>query len=377
MVHLNNSDEPSVTITLDLFTVSLLLAGLLFGFCLILVKRKYFFLRRANPRFDLKKLLVLSAGTACFLRIMSFVGVVAMDIANVRAHYTLKPVSSKSEETGQEQQQIPIDMNQSFYDSSMTVLFDLPNAIVISTYVLLTLVWAECYLLSRFHTESSVKWRKRLLLWYMVFNSCLYAVQVILYTLIFVGGGESKQVVVLRNVVNVAMAGITLSAVFLVFVFYVYLSVVFSGFPYRSQNAKESLRKISNVLAIWSVTRFIWGVSMLVIYIRDVDLLRPAGSGWSPIVFFLLLVLCEIVPINVLMDYSFMTIFEFADSATREMTSLAAGQHVLPTEGLGNKVNDSEGGTHVEEDEEVAPPPLGESFVESTTEPLLGGPVSS
>ena len=171
----NSSSDPSVTITLDLFTVSLLLAGLLFGFTLVLATQKYGVLRRANPSFDLKKLLVLSAGTACFLRIMSFVGVIAMDIANVRAHYSLNPASSShshNEEGGP-----PIDRNQSFYDSSMTVLFDLPNAIVISTYVLLTLVWAECSLLSRFHTESSVKWRKRWLLWYMVFNSCLYATQ--------------------------------------------------------------------------------------------------------------------------------------------------------------------------------------------------------
>ena len=116
----------------------------------------------------------------------------------------------------------------------------------------------------------------------------------ILYILIFVGGGKSKQVVVVRNIVNVAMAGINLSAVFLVFLLYLYLSVSFSGFPYRSQSSKESLRKISHVMAFWSVSRIIWGISMLVIYIRDVDLLRPAGSGRSPMILFLLLVLCEV-----------------------------------------------------------------------------------
>ena len=207
-----STSDPSVTITLDLFTVSLLLAGLLFGFTLILAKRKYAFLRRANPSFDLKKLLVLSAGTVCFLRIMSFVGVIAMDIANVRAHYSLNRAShqNQNEESGRESH--PIERNQSFYDSSMTVLFDLPNAIVVSTYVLLTLVWAECSLLSRFHTESSVQWRKRWLVWYMIFNSCLYGTQVILYILIFAGGRESKGVVVVRNIVTVAIGGINLCA---------------------------------------------------------------------------------------------------------------------------------------------------------------------
>lgn len=62
---------------------------------------------------------------------------------------------------------------------------------------------------------------------------------------------------------------------------------------------------------------------MLIIYIRDVDLLRPSEGGWAPIIFLLLLILCEIVPIIVLMDYSFMTIFEFdRAAAAREMPSI-------------------------------------------------------
>ena len=216
-----NSD-PTVTISVDLFTVSLLLASLLFAFCLVLAKRKYFFLRRVSgTQLDTKKLLIMSAATACFLRIMSFVGVIAMDIANVRAHYSLAPVSSHPTEG----QQSTIEKNQAFYDSAMAVLFDLPNAIVISTYVLLTLVWAECSLLSRLHTESSVRWRKKWLVWYTIFNSGLYATQIILYLLIFVGG---ESVTVVRNIVNVAMSGLNLTSVFLVLLLYLYLSVSFS-----------------------------------------------------------------------------------------------------------------------------------------------------
>ena len=58
---------------------------------------------------------------------------------------------------------------------------------------------------------------------------------------------------------------------------------------------------------------------MLIIYIRDVDLLRPSEGGWAPIVFLLLLLLCEIVPIIFLLDYSFMTLFEFDKATTREI----------------------------------------------------------
>mmetsp|Transcript_31783 Transcript_31783/g.53792 ORF Transcript_31783/g.53792 Transcript_31783/m.53792 type:complete len:354 (+) Transcript_31783:106-1167(+) len=316
-----------LTITLDLFVVSLLLASLLFLFCLVLAKRKYSFLKRVNPNFDLKKLLILSAATVCFLRVMSFIGVIAMDLANVRAHYSLKPASSHAERDTANNVH-PIEKNQAFYDSSMTVLFDLPNAIVISTYVLLTLVWAECSLLSRFHTESTAQWRKRGLMLFLVFNTSLYATQIILYILIFLGGVESEQVVIVRNVVNVAMAVINLSAVCLVALLYIYLNISFSGFPYRSQNSKESLRKISNVMLFWSLSRIVWGVAMLLAWIHDIDLLTSQG-GWS-LVLFVLLLFCEIVPIIALMDYN-RIIFDFERGATRAMSSLATGHHVLGT----------------------------------------------
>lgn len=369
MLILLNSD-PTVTISVDLFTVCLLLASLLFGFTLILTKRKYDVLKRSDPTFDIKKLLVLSAGTVCFLRIMSFVGVMAMDVANVRAHYTLNPASRSSRKdpiggasaAGSSE---PIERNQSFYDSSMTVLFDLPNAIVISTYVLLTLVWAECSLLSRFHTESSIAWRKRWLLWYMIFNSLVYSTQIVVYILIFGVGGEEESygVAIVRNVVNVAMAGVNLMAVFMVLLLFLYLNFSFSGFPFRSRNSKEGLRRITNVVTYWSVSRIIWGLSTLTLYIHDVDLLRPSSGWWSPMILLLLLVACEISPIIVLMDYSFMTIFEFADVATREMSSLALGRHSLMASTSDGRVEGDDPGGNADNLRDSREPLLGHHVV--------------
>jgi hypothetical protein len=167
----------------------------------------------------------------------------------------------------------------------------------------------------------------------MIFNSLVYSTQIVLYILIFGAGGEEESygVAIVRNVVNVAMACINFAAVFLVILLYLYLNLSFSGFPFRSQSSKEGLRRITNVVTYWSVSRIIWGLSTLTFYIHDVDLLRPSSGWWSPMVLLLLLIACEISPIIVLMDYSFMTIFEFADVATREMSSLASGRHVLMT----------------------------------------------
>lgn len=114
---------------------------------------------------------------------LSFLGVIAMDMGNVNAHYSLGELhdvlprympttycafpdgTSPAPIHSSNADKHPIDINQSFYNSAMAVLFDLPNTIVVSTYALLILVWSECSLLSRFHTESQVRWRKKWLLW--------------------------------------------------------------------------------------------------------------------------------------------------------------------------------------------------------------------
>lgn len=194
--------------TFDALTVALLIACILYSFCFILAMRKLAALIRIRPEMSTKMLLVLSVGLVSLVRIMTLVLVAAMNIANVRAHYSLQPTSK----------------NQGFYDKAMTVLFDLPNCIVVSTYVLLTLVWAECFLQSRQHTENVVKWKKRWLLLYMVFNSTLYTTQLILYTCIFFAHKNG----VLRTIIYAAITGINFTSVFLVLLLYLYLNVRFS-----------------------------------------------------------------------------------------------------------------------------------------------------
>jgi len=129
---------------------------------------------------------------------------------------------------------------------AMTVLFDLPNCIVVSTYVLLTLVWAECFLEARFHTENAVYWKRRLLIGFMIFNTLLYATQLVLYACIFFSGSNG----VVRIILYAAITGINFTAVMLVLVFYVYLNMRFSGYPYRSAELKASLTRVSTVMTV-------------------------------------------------------------------------------------------------------------------------------
>jgi len=326
------NDSVSVTFTLSMLNVSLIIASVLYLFCFILAKRKLSSLHDMHPDLSLKKLLLLSVLILSFIRIMTFLGVTMMDIANVRAHYIPNPAhyhrhSHNDSKNGYEK----IAHNQSFYDSSMMVLFDLPNAIVVSTYALLTLVWAECFLQSRLHTESTIRWKKRWLKGYAVFNTCLFTTQIILYVLVFWPGTDSS-VMVVRTVLYAAMTGINFIAVFLVCLLYFYLSITFAGFPFRSIRAKKSLNKVSNVFFLWSLSRVIYAIAMLIVFISDIELLQDSDSPfWTPVLLFFLLLFCEVSPLLVMLDYSYIQIFRFDDDSgemEEDVTNLTTNRWV-------------------------------------------------
>jgi hypothetical protein len=209
---LNSVNEDGVAVTIDVLTLALLISAVLYMFCLILAKRKLSGLNRLSPDLNTKKLLILSVALVSVVRIMTILGVAMMNMANVRAHYSLQPPHSGS------------DRHQLFYDRSMTVLFDLPNCMVVSTYVLLTLVWAENFVDARLHTESASSLKKTWLIYFMIFNSALYALQLTLYGCLFLAPPTR----VMRSVIYVGITGINFTAVLLIGVFYVYLNFRFS-----------------------------------------------------------------------------------------------------------------------------------------------------
>jgi hypothetical protein len=292
-------------------------------FCLTLAQKRLSSLHRINPSMGLKKLLVLSVLVVCFIRIMTFIGLTVMDVANVRAHYSPSPVNyhtyyygntldgnadidvaaitvQAEDEDGDDSRDQ--DHYQSFYDASMAVLFDLPNTIVVSTYILLTLVWAECFVQSRIHTVNTTQLKRKWMLGYTIFNSGLYFTQLVLYaTLVFVS--RSKMV---KNVLYAGMTGINCCAVGLVTLMYFFLNIKFAGFPTRSPQAKKAFRRISKVLALWTVSRILWALIMLVVYVKGIELLH-----FSSVLLGFSFVACEIVPIVVMLDYSYMQIIGF------------------------------------------------------------------
>ena len=234
-----NSDDSdgSVAVTIDILTMALLILSVLYAFCLILAKRKFSVLNRARPELSTKKLLILSVLMVSAIRILTILGVAMMNMANVRAHYSLQPTHSH-DSTG--------DRHQAFYDKSMTVLFDLPNCMVVSTYILLALVWAECFVEARLHTESATQLKKTWLIYFMVFNSALYIAQLTLYGSIFF----SPPTRVVRTIIYIGITGINFTAVLLVLFFYVYLNIRFSVSQDQvSFNTKHLPAMFSNIFA--------------------------------------------------------------------------------------------------------------------------------
>lgn len=300
--------EGSVTVTVDMLTVALWMASVLFFVCLVLSYRKLLYLQQTRPELSTKKLLILSIALVCIVRIMTILGVTAMNIANVRAHYSLQPIDHRG------------DKNQAFYDKAMTVLLDLPNCMVVSTYMLLTLVWAECCLEARLHNEDTTAWKRRWLTLYMGFNTVLYTAQLILYVSIFIAGDR-----LLRTILYPAITGINFFSVVLVLVLYLYLNVRFSGFPFRSESSRRSIATVSKVMVLWSMTRILWGLATLLVFLWNIELLQDSHTPvWSFVVLFLLFFVCEIIPIIALLDSSYFAMLGL-ENMSRPVPELSNG----------------------------------------------------
>ena len=72
-----------------------------------------------------------------------------------------------------------------FIDKATLVLFDFPDFCCISAYVLLLVVWSENIIQARRHWMPSIAFRRIWMIGYVIFNICLYTLQVSLYSLLF------------------------------------------------------------------------------------------------------------------------------------------------------------------------------------------------
>lgn len=121
-----------------------------------------------------RKLFVIYLLIVALLRFMSFSSMVVLDFENVEYSNIHSTFNNSYDQEG-------VD----FFEKASLVLFDFPDFCCVSAYVLLMVIWADSYFMSRRHWLSSYKFRRVWMLGYFLFNIVLYSIQVSLYTLLF------------------------------------------------------------------------------------------------------------------------------------------------------------------------------------------------
>ena len=68
------------------------------------------------------------------------------------------------------------------------------------------------------------------------------------------------------------------------------------------------MSKVSAVMSLWTVTRLTWGIATLLVYQYKIELLQDSHTPvWSFLVLLLMFLVCEILPIVALLDYSYLS----------------------------------------------------------------------
>merc|ERR1719253_375873 len=84
-------------------------------------------------------------------------------------------------------------------------------------------------------------------------------------------------------------------------------------------------------MIFWSVARLLWGFAMLFIYIWNIELLQSTTesgkANYSFVLLLFLFVICEIIPILTMLDYSYLTIIHFESKANNTNNSALPMSH--------------------------------------------------
>ena len=102
-----------LTLTISSFSLIIFVSAFLYLLMQVYVQRKLRYLHKLSPQLDTKKLFVMSVWLACSIRVMSFVGLGALNIANVQVNYSMSDYDGgNGDDDGNS------DRNQAFYDKA-------------------------------------------------------------------------------------------------------------------------------------------------------------------------------------------------------------------------------------------------------------------
>jgi hypothetical protein len=211
---------------------------------------KLLYLHKVSPKLNTRKLFVMTCLLTCVLRFMSFGAMTALNYQKLDRDPFVVDDDAESHQSRTDE----------FFDKASLALFDFPDYSAVSAYGLLLVVWCEAYLQSRRHWLPANKFKQSWMLWYFVFNIVLYTIQLALYVLLFFPMIDEE---VLSACIYLAMSAMNFLLPIAWMVAFWYLSFQFAGFPFSSQDAQERLSTLSRLTAVWSVTRFGFGILAL------------------------------------------------------------------------------------------------------------------
>lgn len=286
----------------------------------IVMKLKY--LHTRSPEFDTTKMFVISVLLSCGMRFLSWVAIGSLSMQSIEIDDSNdnQPSSADSSE--------PPDPDAEFYQKALLVLVNLPDFMIISAYVLLALVWAEAFIQSRSHWLSARQFRRMWLLSYLIFNACLYAGQLVLYTLLFVAKGNQD---FLSRVIFLTLSIINFSLPVVLLLLFFYMSIMFAGFPYKSRNAPAKINKICKVVCCWTVGRIVWGVVILTTILQGWLRERAINRQLYSIVVVGLYLVSEIVPFLFSLDHHLLSLIAHDARAPQGAAPPYSGYGSVPT----------------------------------------------
>ncbi|ETV91019.1 hypothetical protein H310_14342 [Aphanomyces invadans] len=254
------------------------------------------------------QLLMVSVSLGCLFRAATFSTLCFLDFQHTESG--LSPLSSPLRVP---EGPAPEESDLSFYNKVVAVLFNLPDYLFVSSYLLVVLLWAETYQSSRRHWFSAEQFHRRWMIFYLIFNGMLYLTQVVLYALLFLRADpsaiagiyendEGTQLALVPTLIFDCVAAADLCLPLIILTTWIYLTLTLSGFPYKSHHAQAKLAKIGRLAMAWSVGRILYSVMMLLTFTRGWFNVGKNNATTQSMLLVALFVAAEILPIYILID---------------------------------------------------------------------------
>ncbi|DBA04423.1 TPA: hypothetical protein N0F65_010019 [Lagenidium giganteum] len=276
---------------MPLFLANLAMASYFLALCYMMATvvtcTKYIEVRRAlrqhhHTGWSTVQLLILSIALGCLFRTTTFSTLCIFDSQNAAANPynvdhpydpTLSHVTQGDgwRDGSASSDQVQRDLD--FYNKVVAVLFNLPDYLFVSSYILLVLVWAEAFQSSRRHWFSAAEFRRRWMIFYLVFNGALYMMQVVLYSCLFLydqhgifKDDKSGRLSLIPEMIFYVVAATDLLLPLIILATWLYLTLSLSGFPFKSPSAQARLRRVGKLAMAWSFGRISYSVITLLTF---------------------------------------------------------------------------------------------------------------